>query len=65
MERDGRKMKTRDNSRIRLTSRERLITTRSQISQRRQRLETSRLVFGAVAQARVWLIRLLTFNLFN
>ena len=57
MERDGRKMKTRDNSRIRLTSRERLITTRSQISQRRQRLETSRLVFGAVAQARVWLTR--------
>ena len=65
MERDGRKMKTRDNSRIRLTSRERLITTRSQISQRRLRLETSRLVFGAVAQARVWLIRLLTFSLFN
>ena len=65
MERDGRKMKTRDNSRIRLTSRGRLITTRSQISQRRQRLETSRLVFGAVAQARVWLTRLLTFSLFN
>ena len=65
MERDGRKMKTRDNSRIRLTSRGRLITTRSQISQRRQRLETSRLVFGAVAQARAWLTRLLTFSLFN
>ena len=65
MERDGRKMKTRDNSRIRLTSRERLITTRSQISQRQLRLETSRLVFGAVAQARVWLTRLLTFSLFN